>query len=257
MIRPARPRLIPSLENLEGRVVLSHMVSAKLNLSDGSGASAILSALHGGAGSEFVTLIRREVPNVNGVLLQFVTGKRKELDIKGFAVKTPQFLSTYTGPHLDEFDPTAAGAVILKGGALELGAIMRGPIDRPEPVTYVWGISRGGGSLGPAGFGPSGVSYDAYVSVTHSASGTTASVTDLRTGVTQALAPSSVTINGPTIRVFLNNVSAQLPSTGLPLNKYRMAFWTRGGPDGAAGIGGTIPTTGSILIGSLATKHGR
>ena len=252
-----RHRLVPSLENLEGRVVLSHIVSAKANLSDGSGAPAILSALTGGAGSEFVTLIRREVPNVNGVLTQFVLGRRTELDIKGFAVKTPQFASTYTGPHLDEFNPTAAGAVILKTGTLELAAIMRGPIDRPEPVTYVWGISRGGASLAPSGFGPSGVSYDAYVSVTHSASGTSASVTDLRTGATQPLASSSVRIDGPSVRVFLNNPSTALPSTGLPLAKYRMAFWTRGGPDGSAGIGGTIPSNGSILFGSLATKHGR
>src|SRR5689334_23049246 len=113
-------RVRPVVEPLEGRLALSHAapmvptVAAKINLSDGSGASAILSALHGGAGSEFVTLLRRGVPNVNAMIRAFALGRRSEVDVKGFAVKTPHFQPQYTGPHLDQFNPTAAGAVLLK-----------------------------------------------------------------------------------------------------------------------------------------------
>src|SRR4051812_39246644 len=107
-----RHRLNPVVEPLEGRVVLSHAPALRatvaekaINLADGSGAGAILAALNGGAGSEFVTLIRKQVRNVNGTILQFAAGRRSELDVKGFAVKTPHLTDTYKGPHLDQFNP--------------------------------------------------------------------------------------------------------------------------------------------------------
>src|SRR4051794_3724856 len=93
MRRTDARRLCPSVEPMEGRLVLSHvtlppgMVSQAINLSDGSGAGAILAALRGGAGSEFVTLLKRGVPNLSGVLRQFVSGTRTEVDVKGFAAK--------------------------------------------------------------------------------------------------------------------------------------------------------------------------
>lgn len=264
MRRPRAHRLRPVLESLEGRVVLSHaappagMVAARINLADGSGAPAILAALNGGAGSEFVTLIRRGVPNVNAVLRQFVLGTRTELQVKGFAVKTPHFQPQYAGPKLDQFNPTAAGAVLLKDGRLELGAILRGPIDRPEPVTYSWGMDRGSGAADPEGLGVPGARYDAVVRVTRSGQDLGASITDLKTGAVTPLASSAVQIQGPTIRVFLTNPAGLLPSTGKPLAKYSFFFSTRSGPGGPATVGGFVPSTHSIPIGVLGPiRRGR
>lgn len=219
------PRASLTVEPLEGRSVPSHiaampaMVGAKaINLADGSGAGAILSAVNGGPGNEFVTLIRRQVPNVNAVLRQFVTGRRDALQVAGFAVKRPHLEPGYTGPQLDQFNPTAAGAALLRDGRLELGAILRGPIDLPIATTYVWGIDRGGGAAGPAGFGPSGVNYDAFVSVTRTGSSVSASVADLKAGTTTSIDPANVNIQASTIRVFLSDPARLLPSTGRPLN---------------------------------------
>ena len=151
MTRPPRRRATPRLEPLEGRVVLSAVaalprptVAVLYNFSDGTGLAAVLSALRGGPGNEFVRVLRREV-NVRRTIAEFASGQRSELVVPGFAIKTPKLNAAYTGPQLDQFNPTAAGALLLSRGRLELAAIMRGPIDRPEPVTYVWGIDRGGG----------------------------------------------------------------------------------------------------------------
>src|SRR4051794_30914070 len=92
-------RLAPTVESLESRTVLSSLPSARaivaakaINLADGSGAGAILSAINGGPGNEFVTLIRRQV-NINAALRQFVTGRKTEFDLKGVGIKAPHFAS--------------------------------------------------------------------------------------------------------------------------------------------------------------------
>src|SRR5688572_8688021 len=185
--RPPRVRL--NVEPLEGRqlpsVSLPRLPGVSVlaaNPADGSGAAAILSALRGGAGSEFVTLIRREVPNIGAVIRQFTLGARSTFSVRGFAAKLPRLQALYRGPELDQLNPTAAGAVLLRDGRLELAAIMRGPIDLPVRTTYVWGIDRGSGLVDPEGFGRPGLRYDAVVSVTREGGSITASVTDLTTG---------------------------------------------------------------------------
>lgn len=244
----------PCVELLEGRVVPSTMavapkpvVAIKLNLADGTGLEAVLAALRGGPGSEFLKVVRRQV-NVNKTILQFGIGTRTELVVKGVVIKTPKFAASYTGPKLDQFNPTAAGVLLLPKDRIELGAIMRGPIDRPEPVTYVWGLNRGGGTARNDGFGPSGVAYDAYVSVTRANGAITASVTDLKTGAVTPLDPSVVKIQGPTIRVFLPKASTLLPSNGLAIAKYKFSFWTRSGPNGLADLAGFLPNSGSAPV---------
>jgi hypothetical protein len=261
------------VEALESRQVLSHAPSAagllashlrlagmaalQTNTADGSGASAILNALRGGAGSEFTTLIRRGVPNLNSVIRQFALGRRSEISVKGFAVKLPHFQPAYNGPQLDQFNPTAAGAVILKDGRLELGAIMRGPIDLPIATTYSWGIDRGGAPADPQGYGMPGLRYNSTVSITRDGSTLMASIKDLNTGAVTALDPSSVKIQGPTIRVYLNNPSSLLPSTGAPITKYNFAFWTSSGDHGISSIGGFVPGTQSIQVGNLGPVRPR
>jgi len=261
--RRRRKRFGLNVESLEGRQVMSHaptpagLIAAYANSADGNGVAAIMNALRGGAGSEFVTLIRRGIPNVNSVIRQFALGRRSEISVKGFSVKTPHFQPQYTGPQLDQFNPTAAGAVFLKNGQLELGAIMRGPIDLPIATTYSWGIDRGGSAADPQGFGMPGLRYNSIVSVTRVGSTVTASIKDLNTGTVTPLDPSGVRIQGPTIRVFLNNPSSLLPSTGLPITKYNFAFWTSSGGDGIHSIGGFVPGNHSIPIGNLGPARRR
>jgi hypothetical protein len=262
-----------NVEALESRQVLSHvpspaglfashleparMAALRVNTADGSGAAAILNALRGGVGSEFTTLVRRGVPNLNSVIRQFTLGTRSEISVKGFAAKIPHFQPGYAGPQLDQFNPTAAGAVILKDGRLELAAIMRGPIDLPIATTYSWGIDRGGSASDPQTYGMPGLRYNSIVSVTRDGSTLTASIKDLNNGTVTALDPSSVKIQGPTIRVYLSNPSSLLPSTGAPITKYNFAFWTSSGDQGISSIGGSVPGTHSIQIGNLGPVRPR
>ena len=258
-----RRSFVLSVEPLEGRIAMSHAaiapprVALLANSSDGSGQAAFLAAMRGGPGSEFITLIRKQVRNVTGLAVGFGSGLIQSINLKGFVAKQPYLLETYTGPHLDQFNPMAAGALYLSNGRLELGAIMRGPIDRAEKVTYVWGLNRGGGTPDSTGFGPTGVPYDAYVSVTRENGVITASLTDLKTGVVTPIDSSSVRINGPTIRVFLKNPKTLLPSTGLPITKYQFAFWTRGGDSsGQSGLASFLPSNGTAQVGNLGPARG-
>ena len=254
MTRNPQHRASPRVEPLEGRCVLSAVatlprptVAIRLNLSDGTGLEAVLYALRGGPGSEFLRVVRRQV-NINRTILEFASGQRKELIVKGVAIKTPKLAPAYTGPQLDQFNPTAAGALLLPRGRIELGAILRGPIDRPETVTYVWGLDRGGGTVRDDGFGPAGTAYDAYVSVTRSGGAVAASITDLKTGAVTPLDPSVVKIQGPAIRVFLPRAATLLPPNGAPLAQYRFSFWTRSGPGGASDLAGFLPSAGTVPV---------
>src|ERR1700712_4670176 len=111
MSPPERRRrsTIPRLETVEARTLLSgfahpriaalHAIVTDLRsqaiTTDPAGVAAILIALNGGAGSEFVKLIRREVPNLNSVIRSFVSGQRTQFKVPGFAVKLPNFQERY------------------------------------------------------------------------------------------------------------------------------------------------------------------
>ena len=248
------------VELLEGRIVFSHAFTAPGNVAalinipgSTSGEGAILAALRGGPGSEFVTLLKREVPNYLGVIEQFAAGVRTQFAAPGFAARQPQFQSLYTGPHLDQMAPTVAGALLLKGGkTLELGAIMRGPIHVPEATTYVFGMNRGAApATGPFSDAP-GITFDATVSVTVTPNRNkvvvdSATVNDLVSGSSAALPASDVKVNGPVIRVYAP--MSLLPSQGLAPTKYQFAFWTQFGSGGIETICGFVPPSSSIPIG--------
>jgi hypothetical protein len=261
-MRPIAPKRTKNLvfESLEGRALLSAAgVSAHHrhgpvdfvrdhgpNISySGPGAAAILSAINGGAGHEFVTLIKREVPNENAVILKFESGAINQYTIPGFFVRSPGFQPLYTGGQFDRMLLVAAGAVLLKGNVLELGAIANGPFARSDATSQVvFAINRGeGSSLGPAFASEPGITPDALVTITvgpyqSSYSGT---ITDLTTGTTQAISPNDIQVNGPAVRVLVN--SNQIPSKGLPLKKYTFASWTE-----------LSPYTGINLVGSFAPE---
>lgn len=269
--RSRRRRFEPGVSVLEGRQLLStaapnleswlrsyagSIPSALRRLPniptspDGSGYQAILNALRGGPGSEFVSLIRRYVPNPTAIARQFAFGQRTEFTIPGFAVRTPKLLDSYTGPRLDQFNPTASGLVRQRTGEIVAGAIMRGPIDLPLEVRYVWGFDRGIGQARPVFGGQADPRVDSLLTVIRSADGSTsARFTDLATDQATILSGVVIQIEGPTVRARLSpSTSAAL---GLNGSQVRYAFWTEGGTsEGRAAVGQFIPGS-TIPIGDL------
>jgi hypothetical protein len=142
---------------------------------------------------------------------------------------------------------------VFKGNVLELGAIMRGPFHDPDPSYYVFAFNRGaGGRLGPTFAARPGITPDLLVTITVGPYGSSASgtITDLTSGATQSVAPASIQVKGPVLRVFLK--TTQLPSTGQPLQKYRFAFWTQTQPGyDITKVASFAPNASMIPIGML------
>jgi hypothetical protein len=244
-LHPSSRAFRPVLSSLEGRALMSHLghvlprpaYTALINpvrpaiTTDPGGISAIMSALNGGMGSEWVKLIRARARNPRAVISGFVSGRINAYSIPGLTFKTPAVQPQFTGQPYDQLLPTVAGAAVFKGNVLEMGAIMRGPFHDPAPSYYTFAFNRGAGaSLGPTFASRPGITPDAVVTLTVGPYGSTASgvLTDLTTGAAQAIPSSSISIRGPVVRVSLN--TAQLPSKGLPIQKYRFAFWTQTQP---------------------------
>lgn len=254
-------RYRPRLDGLEGRALLSGMVPtvtphrvaairAAANTSDGSGAAAILSALRGGPGNEFVRIVRPQVPNLGAVLLKFQLGLIQEYAVRGAVFRTPKLLESFTGPKFDQLSAIAAGAVIRSKRRLELGALMRGPIDAATPSVYVFGIDRGGATTAPIPGLPNH-RFNATVTIVRDPNGTlTGSVQDLNTGATTPIARSNIFVQGPALRVYVD--PRALPSTGAALARYRFAFVARDSTSGGAEtVASVAPTGGTILVGDL------
>lgn len=212
---------------------------------DPAAVAAIVNALGGrGPGSEFVALIRRQVPNYGAILAGFIRGTRTEATTPGVAVRVPRFQGAFTGRKYDHLAPNVAGALLLRGGrTLELGAIMRGPFDEAVPAYVVFGIDRGAGRRIFAE--RPGITPDALVTITvnpHGA-GAIGTVTDRTTGAVQPLDPSRILVRGSTLQVFVD--STLLPSKGLPPNRYRFALWTQDRP------GNDVTSVGDFLPDSM------
>ncbi len=236
----------PTLETLEGRALLSGLDTALVAkvqaavvsqlvprgiTTDPAGVSAVMNALNGGLGSEWVSLIRNRVRNVRSVVGGFVSGRYTAYSIPGFTVRTPGVQPQFVGQPYDQLLPTAAGAAVFKKNVVELGAIMRGPFHNPETSYYVWGLNRGAGQrLGPIFASRPGITPDLLVTLTVGPYGSTATgkITDLTANTDQDIPSSSIQIRGPVVRVFLN--TNQFPSAGVPIQKYRFAFWTQTQP---------------------------
>jgi hypothetical protein len=257
-------------EPLEGRIVLSATglealdraaaaILARLPIPKFSGASAgeaaILSALVGGAGHEFVILAQKEVKNILGVVAAFQSGAMSEYAVPGLVVKTPNLQSGYTGLPHDVLSLTVGGAILLKNKEIELGAIARGPYTTtPFSSELVFALNRGeGASLGPRFPERPGITPDALVTVTIGAYGqnNSATITDLTSGVTQPLSPSLIQVQGPTVRVLVS--ANQLPSKGFSLKHYKFAVYTQLYPNADfASTGSFLPEDSMIPIGVLA-----
>ncbi len=224
-----------------------------LKFNDASiGETVILNAMFGGAGHEFVTLAQREVHNINAVVGGFQSGAITQYTVAGMVFKTANWQSGYTGFRHDTLSLTVGGGVLLKGNKIELAAIVRGPFTTyPGTTDIVFAINRGAGALlGPYFASRPGITPDALVTVTvgpfgQSNSGT---ITDLTTGTSQPINPSEIQVKGPVVRLLVS--TNQLPSKGLPVNKYQFALWTEAQVDAAyQDVGSFAPEDSMIPIG--------
>jgi hypothetical protein len=225
-----------------------------------AGVAAVLNALNGGAGHEWVTLVRREVHNLGAVISGFISGKYVQYSIPGLVAKVPNAQSLYDGPGLDRMFLTEAGITLLKRRQLELAAITRGPFfDNSATSEVVFAIDRGkGATLGPSFASRPGITPDALVTVTVGPFGqnNSATITDLTTGATQTINPQNIKVAGPVVRVFID--ASQLPSEGFPINQYRFAAWTQlvqyagvSYSGGISSVGSFAPESSMIRIGVL------
>ena len=213
------------------RPALIGPIRARAIATDPGALGAIMSALNGGVGREWVSLIRSEVRNPTSVIAGFVSGRYTSYSIPGLTARTPGVQSQFIGQPYDQLLPTLAGASVFKGNVLELAAIMRGPFHDPDTSYYVFALNRGAGArLGATFASRPGITPDALVTLTVGPFGSSATgmITDLATGSSQSIAPSNIVIKGSTLRVFLK--TSQFPSQGWKLQKYRFAFWTQTQP---------------------------
>lgn len=235
----------PSLASLEDRALMSHVGPMPFRpahpalvrhvpnqiATDPAGIAAIRTALSGGMGSEWTTLVRTRVRNLNAVIGGFISGRITEYSIPGMTAKTPAVQPLFVGQPYDQLLPTIVGAAVFRRNVLELGAVMRGPFHNPATSYYVFAFNRGAGAgLGPTFAARPAITPDALVTLTVGPYGSTASgtLTDLTDGSVQPISSSSISIRGPVVRVYLN--ANQLPSKGWPLQRYRFAFWTQTQP---------------------------
>jgi hypothetical protein len=217
----------PGFESLEGRALLS--------------SAGVLP--YTAAGLELSTLIKLETHDMTGLIHKFGSASPVEARLPGMAVKTPSFQPLYTGLTFESLNLVTAGAVLLKGNKLELGAIAQGPFSQSgETSRVVFAINRGAGSaLGPTFASRPGITPDLLVSITVGphASSHSGTITDLTTGATHEIRQNEIQVKGATVRVFLG--TSQIPSKGLPVKKYTFAAWTE-----------VLPYTGINSVGSFA-----
>jgi hypothetical protein len=265
--REKRRRQDPRVESLEGRTLLSGLgidrphgdgsaILARSSVSKASfnsaGESAILNALLGGAGHEFVALALKEVKNPLGVAAGFADHTITQYTVPGLVVKQINLQSGYTGPPHDSFALNIGGAVVLKRKKIELGAIVRGPFTTtPFATDVVFALNRGAGQrLGPYYPGRPGITPDALVTVAVGpyGQGNSATYTDLTTGTTTPISSPVISVAGPTVRILLD--TSQLPSEGFSLKHYTFAVWTESQPNAPfQDVGSFVPEDSMIPIG--------
>jgi hypothetical protein len=234
-----KPELVP----LDGRTLMSvatikapqpapaivaHRIEQRMTDAPSPGESAVMSALLGGAGHEFVVLAEREIPNPLAVVAGFEGGAIKQYTVPGLVAKITNWQSGYTGFRHDTLALTMAGAAVLKGKKIELAALVRGPFTTYPGTTYiVFAINRGAGAgLGPAFARRPGITPDMLVTVKVGPDGksNSATITDLTTKTTRPIVSPTIKVAGPTVRILLP--TSLLPPKGFTLPKFTFAVWT-------------------------------
>jgi hypothetical protein len=255
------------VESLEGRALMSGMaieashpshaaILARVHIPKisfpSAGKNAVLNAIFGGAGHEWVTLAEKEVPNILSVVSGFESGAITQFTAPGLVFKTPNWQTGYTGFLHDVEAGTIAGAVLLKHKEIELASIQRGPFSTtPFPTYVVFAINRGAGARpGPVFPLRPALTPDALVTVEvgPDGQGNSATVTDLTTGTTVPLAPQLIQVKGPVVRVLVS--AKQLPSEGFALKNYKFAVYPQLVANGTyAQTGSFLPENSMIPIG--------
>ena len=206
-------------------------VNAGAIKTDPAAVTAILDALGGGIGSEWTTLIRRQVRNPTAVVRRFVAGQTAAFSATGITFRTPAEQPAFTGRPYDQLLPLAAGGAVFRNNVMEFATILRGEFRNPDTSYYVFAVDRGAGaSRGPTFASRPGITPDALVTITVGPFGSSPSgeIRDLVDGSVRAIDPSRIAIRGATLRVFLD--ASQLPSRGAQLPRYRFAMWTQTSP---------------------------
>lgn len=265
--REIRRRLKFQVETLEGRALLSgagverphgHGAAILARLEgpqfsiNAAGKSAVINAMLGGAGHEFVALAEKEVKNPLAVAEGLTDHTITQYTVPGIVVKQINLQSGYTGLPHDVLALNIGGAVVLKKNKIELGAIVRGPFTTtPFGTDIVFAINRGaGGRLGPYYPSRPGITPDALVTVSVGpyGQGNSATITDLTTGMTQPIRSPVISVKGPTVRILLD--ANQLPSEGFRLKQYTFAVWTATQPNAPIqDVGSFVPEDSMIPIG--------
>jgi hypothetical protein len=265
--REIRRRQKFQVETLEGRALLSgagverphgHEAAILARLQgprfsfSSAGKSAVINALLGGAGHEFVALGLKEVKNPLGVAAGFAAHTITQYTVPGIVVKQINLQSGYTGLPHDILALNIGGAVVLKHNQIELGAIVRGPFTTtPFGTNIVFALNRGaGGRMGPYYPGRPGITPDALVTVSVGpyGQGNSATITDLTTGTTQPISSPVISVKGPTVRILLD--ANQLPSEGFKVKHYTFAVWTATQPNAPIqDVGSFVPEDSMVRIG--------
>ncbi|GIW86929.1 MAG: hypothetical protein KatS3mg108_1253 [Isosphaeraceae bacterium] len=248
----AEARVVPSGLAGTGRVAgLVGQLRPSIRIDPG-GAAAILNALNGGLGSEFVRNLRQHVRNPLRIVREFASGQRTSFATRGFAALTHTTLPTYLGGHADAILPRVAGAVALPSNQLSLGAIMRGPMDElNEGARYVWALDLGRGARSIFSEYPD-IQADTIVRVDIGQDRRpTLTIDDLVRGTSRSLDPARVRIVGATIRLRL--AAADLPVGSAPLRQARFAFWVHETPGGLETVPNFLPTR-SIPVGVIGRR---
>ena len=228
--------------------LVAHQPVTKIVTNPGA-VQAIIRAIFGGAGHEWVALVESE----KGHITTEHVGSTIELSAPGGVVEVPPYLlPTYTGGVHDRVAPQAAGAVVLKKNQIELAGVMRGPFTNYVGTDYVvFGINRGAGSsLPPILPSEPWIKADVLVTLAIGPDGSTYSgtITNRITGATQAIDPRNIQVEASVVRVLLN--PGQLPSEGLSLHNYQFAVWTETQLNPSIGeLASIVPQTRMIPIG--------
>jgi hypothetical protein len=262
VLEPLEPKTLLSATGFRppggpAAALISRLQEPKI-IGGGAGQTAILNAIFGGAGHEFVTLAQHEVHNIGAVVAGFQAGSLTQFSVPGLAVKLTNLQSGYTGQPHDPLSLNAGGALLLKGKKIELAAIVRGPFTTyPGTTSIDFAVNRGAGTrLGPAFASRPGITPDLTVTVTVGPYGrsTSATITDLTTGTTSAIASPKIQVAGPVVRILLP--SSLLPSQGVAIQKYTFAIWTETQPGaGIQNVGSFLPEDSMVPIGVETTVN--
>ena len=133
-----------------------------------AGQTAILNAIFGGAGHEFVTLAQREVHNIGAVVAGFKTGTLTQYSVPGWPSRFTNLQSGYTGLPHDPLSLNAGGRCLAQGEENRAGSDRARTVhDYPGTTSIVFALNRGAGTrLGPAFASRPGITPDLLVTVT-------------------------------------------------------------------------------------------